>query len=78
MCSDSPGPPDWLAHDIEEDLCAGPQLCAPHHRPHHKPGRAALYGVGGHLTEMAPYSLLLTGCTVKGIEFHLVHTVCVL
>lgn len=35
VCSDRSGSFDWMAHDPEKDLCAGPQLGSPHHCPHH-------------------------------------------
>lgn len=42
---------DWMAHDPEKDLCAGPQLSSPHHCPHHQSSCAALYGVSQHFRE---------------------------
>lgn len=36
---------DWLAHDPEENLCPGAELCAANHCAHHQPHRAALHGV---------------------------------
>lgn len=35
FCSDCSGSFNWMAHDPEKDLCAGPQLGSPHHCPHH-------------------------------------------
>ena len=53
MCvrSDCSGSFDWMAHDPEKDLCAGPQLGSPHHCPHHQFSCAALYGVSQHFRE---------------------------
>lgn len=48
VCSDCSGSFDWMAHDPEKDLCAGPQLGSPHHCPHHQSSCAALYGVSQH------------------------------
>lgn len=36
---------DWLAHDTEEDLCPGTQLCAAHRSPDHQSGGTSLHGV---------------------------------
>lgn len=49
--SDCSGSFDWMAHDPEKDLCAGPQLSSPHHCPHHQSSCAALYGVSQHFRE---------------------------
>lgn len=56
MCvfSDGSGSFDWMAHDPEKDLCAGPQLSSPHHCPHHQSSCAALYGVSQHFREHCP------------------------
>lgn len=35
MNSDSQSTLDWLADDSKEDVCAGTQLSAADHRPHH-------------------------------------------
>lgn len=51
VCSDCSGSFDWMAHDPEKDLCAGPQLGSPHHCPHHQSSCAALYGVSQHFRE---------------------------
>lgn len=51
VCSDRSGSFDWMAHDPEKDLCAGPQLGSPHHCPHHQSSCAALYGVSQHFRE---------------------------
>lgn len=49
--SDCSGSFDWMAHDPEKDLCAGPQLGSPHHCPHHQSSCVALYGVSQHFRE---------------------------
>lgn len=51
VCSDCSGSFDWMAHDPEKDLCAGPQLGSAHHCPHHQSSCAALYGVSCHFRE---------------------------
>lgn len=53
VCSDCSGSSDWMAHDPEKDLCAGPQLGSPHHCPHHQSSCAALYGVSQHFRTLS-------------------------
>lgn len=43
--SHSEGASHWVAHDAEENLRPGPQLCAADHRPHRQPRGPALPGV---------------------------------
>lgn len=45
ILSDDACSPDWLAHDPEEDLRPGAQLCPPHNCPHYQSHSAALHGV---------------------------------
>ena len=57
--SDGACSPDRLAHDPEEDLRPGTQLCTTDHRSHHQPHSAAIHGVSEHLLQFIFFSLHL-------------------
>lgn len=75
IISDDSCSPDWLAHDPEENLCPGTQLCPPHHCPHHQSHSAALHGVSVlclilHQYQVETWNIHITNCCT------LVHQTC--